>query len=61
LSHRGPALIEAPIDSNEPLLPPKRIQRYARNIEKALQKNTDGKDAIRRALEQEPARTMLQE
>jgi pyruvate dehydrogenase (quinone) len=60
MSHRGPALIEAPIDANEPLLPPKRIREYAENIEKALEQGTDGQAHIRQALQQEPARTMLQ-
>ncbi len=60
LGHDGPALIEAPIDPNEPLLPPKRMEKYARNLEKVLQKGTAGSEDIRRALEQEPARTMLQ-
>jgi thiamine pyrophosphate-dependent acetolactate synthase large subunit-like protein len=59
LSLRGPALVEAPIEPNEPLLPPKRIPKYAENLEKALQKGTPGSEEIRKALEQEPARTML--
>ena len=33
---RGPALVEAVVDPNEPLLPPKRIEKYAENMEKAL-------------------------
>jgi pyruvate dehydrogenase (quinone) len=61
LSHRGPVLVEAPIDPNEPLLPPKRIDKYAKNLEKALKKGTPGSDEIRKALEKEPARSMLQE
>lgn len=60
LSHRGPALVEAPIEPNEPLLPPKRIAKYAENLEKVLSKGTRGSEEIRRALAQEPARTMLQ-
>lgn len=61
LSHQGPALVEAPIEPNEPLLPPKPIPKYVNNLHKALQKGTPGSAEIRRALEQEPARTMLQE
>jgi pyruvate dehydrogenase (quinone) len=61
LSHRGPVLVEAPIDPNEPLLPPKRIDKYAKNLEKVLKKGTPGSDEIRKALEKEPARSMLQE
>ncbi len=60
LSHNGPALVEAPIEANEPLLPPKRVPKYAENLEKALQKGTPGSEQIHRALQQEPARTMLQ-
>jgi pyruvate dehydrogenase (quinone) len=60
LAEPGPALVEAVIDPNEPLLPPKRMEKYARNLEKALQAGTPGHEAIERALGEEPARTMLQ-
>ena len=60
LAHPGPALIEAPIDSNEPLLPPKRNEKYAKNLAKALEQGTPGAADIARALEREPARSMLQ-
>jgi pyruvate dehydrogenase (quinone) len=59
-AYDGAALIEAPIDANEPLLPPKRVEKYAKNLRKALRKETPGKDAIERALQTEPARTMLE-
>jgi len=58
-AHDGPALIEAPIDPNEPLLPPKRIEKYAKNLEKVLNEGTPGAEDIRRALREEPARNML--
>jgi pyruvate dehydrogenase (quinone) len=61
LAHDGPALIEAPVDPNEPLLPPKRMKKYAANLEKVLNKGTAGAEEIRAALNREPARTMLQE
>ena len=61
LAHNGPALVEATVDPNEPLLPPKRIPKYADNLEKALTDGTPGADEIRRALSEEPARSMLQE
>jgi pyruvate dehydrogenase (quinone) len=61
LGHDGPALVEAPIDPNEPLLPPKRMEKYAKNLEKVLKQGTAGSENIRRALQQEPARTMLQD
>jgi pyruvate dehydrogenase (quinone) len=60
LAHRGPALIEVPIDPNEPLLPPKRIEKYAANLQKVLSEGTAGAGEIQRALAAEPARTMLQ-
>jgi thiamine pyrophosphate-dependent acetolactate synthase large subunit-like protein len=60
LGHPGPVLVEVLIDPNEPLLPPKRVERYAANVEKALLKGTPGAEQIRRALEQEPARSMWQ-
>ena len=55
----GPALLEALVDPNEPLLPPKRMPKYVENLEKALQRGTAGADDIRAALEREPAHTQL--
>ena len=60
LAHAGPALVEAVVDPNEPLLPPKRMEEYARNLENALEAGTPGAAEIRRALQEEPARSMLQ-
>ena len=59
LAHPGAALIEATVDPNDPLLPPKRIEKYMSNLEKALAQRTPGADEIRRALAREPALTML--
>lgn len=59
LAHPGAALIEAVVDPNEPLLPPKRIEKYVKNLEKALREGTPGAAEIRRALAAEPAQTML--
>jgi pyruvate dehydrogenase (quinone) len=56
---RGPALLEALVDPNEPLLPPKRMPKYAENLEKALARGTPGAEEIRAALEREPAHTQL--
>jgi pyruvate dehydrogenase (quinone) len=61
LSHPGPALVEALIDPNEPFLPPKRMEKYAKNLEKVLQAGTPGRDAIVRALREEPSHTLLQD
>jgi pyruvate dehydrogenase (quinone) len=56
---RGPALLEALVDPNEPLLPPKRMPKYVENLEKALNRGTPGAEEIRAALEREPAHTQL--
>lgn len=61
LAHSGAALIEAVIDPNEPLLPPKRMEKYAENLGKALDQGTPGAEQIRRALEQQPAARMMQD
>lgn len=61
LAHDGPVLVEAPVDPNEPLLPPKRMEKYVKNMEKALEKGTPGAREIREALSREPARTQLTE
>lgn len=55
----GAALLEATVDPNEPLLPAKRIPKYAENLDKALALGTAGAADIRAALERDPARTML--
>lgn len=60
LAHPGAALVEAVVDPNDPLLPPKRIEKYASNLEKALHQGTPGADEIRQALAREPALTMLE-
>jgi pyruvate dehydrogenase (quinone) len=53
--------VEAIIDPNDPLLPPKRMEEYAKNLEKALQAGTPGREKIEQALAEEPAHTMLQD
>lgn len=59
LAHPGAALIEAVVDPNEPLLPPKRIEKYAKNLDKVLAEGTPGAEQIRAALSREPSATML--
>ncbi len=61
LAEPGPALVEAIINPNDPLLPPKRMEEYAKNLEKALQAGTPGREKIEQALAEEPAHTMLQD
>ena len=60
LETAGPVLVEAPVDPNEPLLPPKRMPKYVKNLEKALAEGTPGAAEIRAALTHEPSRTQLQ-
>jgi pyruvate dehydrogenase (quinone) len=55
----GAALVEATVDPNEPLLPPKRMPKYSENLEKALARGTAGAAEIRAALAREPARSQL--
>jgi pyruvate dehydrogenase (quinone) len=55
----GPVLVEATVDPNEPLLPPKRMPKYVENLEKALDAGTAGTADIRAALAREPSRTQL--
>jgi thiamine pyrophosphate-dependent acetolactate synthase large subunit-like protein len=59
LAHDGPALVEATVDPHEPLLPAKRIEKYAANLDKALREGTRNAPEIRQALEREPSRTQL--
>lgn len=56
----GAALVEARVDPNEPLLPAKRIEKYAQNLDKGLKRGTAGADDIRHALTREPSRTQLE-
>ena len=59
LAHGGPALVEGTVDPHEPLLPAKRIDKYAENMEKALEAGTRDALEIKKALEREPSRTQL--
>jgi pyruvate dehydrogenase (quinone) len=55
----GPALVDATVDASEPLLPAKRIDKYAENLQKALAEGTRDAEAIQAALQREPSRTQL--
>jgi pyruvate dehydrogenase (quinone) len=59
LAHPGPALVEGTVDPYEPLLPAKRIEKYAQNLDKALDQGTRDAPQIRAALQREPSRTQL--
>jgi pyruvate dehydrogenase (quinone) len=60
LRQPGPALVEATVDPNEPLLPPKRIPRYVENLEKALNEGTPAADQIRDRLRRQPYARQLE-
>jgi pyruvate dehydrogenase (quinone) len=59
LGDPGPVLVEAVVDAAEPLLPPRRSPTYADNLRQALEAGTPGREAIERALAEEPARSLL--
>jgi hypothetical protein len=59
LGHDGPALVEATVDPHEPLLPPKRIEKYADNLVKVLHEGTRDAPEIMAALQREPSHTQL--
>lgn len=61
LAAEGPALLDAVVDPNEPMLPPKRREDYMRKLQQALKAGTPGSGEIEAALRQEPARTSLQD
>jgi pyruvate dehydrogenase (quinone) len=58
-SVEGPVLLEATVDPFEPLLPAKRNEKFAHNLEKALDAGTPDAEEIRAALQREPSRTQL--
>jgi pyruvate dehydrogenase (quinone) len=59
LAHDGPALVDAVVDANEPMLPPKRREEYMQKLAQALDQGTPGRKDIERALAEEPALTSL--
>jgi thiamine pyrophosphate-dependent acetolactate synthase large subunit-like protein len=61
LSHPGPALVDAVVDSNEPMLPPKRREEFVKKLSQALERGTPGRAEIERRLREEPAVTSLRE
>jgi pyruvate dehydrogenase (quinone) len=60
LAHDGPALVDAVVDKDEPMLPPKRRPDYVEKLEQALARGGAERPRIERALAQEPALTSLQ-
>lgn len=61
LSHDGPALLDAVVDGDEPMLPPKRRPEYVEKLDKALSRGVAHRAQIEEALGQEPALTSLRE
>lgn len=59
LSWDGPALVDAVVDPNEPMLPPKRRPDYIEKLQKALAQEPEQRAPIDRALGEEPALTSL--
>ena len=59
LAHPGPALLDAVVDSAEPMLPPKRRESYMEKMQQAFEAGTPGQDRIKSAMQEEPARTSL--
>ena len=55
LAHDGPALVDAVVDADEPMLPPKRRPEYVEKLQKALSQGTPHREEIERALAEEPA------
>jgi pyruvate dehydrogenase (quinone) len=56
---QGPVLIEAAVDPNEPLLPAKVPESYAKNIARAIKEGTAGAGELLRALHRDPANAMM--
>jgi pyruvate dehydrogenase (quinone) len=61
LGSEGPMLLDAVVDPDEPMLPPKRREEYMEKLQRALDAGTPGRGRIERALREEPARTSLQD
>jgi pyruvate dehydrogenase (quinone) len=59
LAAPGPAIIQAIVDPNEPLLPAVVSDAYAEHLRQALAAGAQDAAAIREALGREPARSMM--
>jgi pyruvate dehydrogenase (quinone) len=56
----GPALVDAVVDAEEPMLPPKRRPEYVEKLEKALAQGVAHREAIEENLKEQPAALSLQ-
>jgi pyruvate dehydrogenase (quinone) len=54
-AHSGPVLLDAVVDSDEPMLPPKRREPYMEHLKQAFEKGTPGQDRIEQRMREEPA------
>lgn len=61
LAHDGPALLDAVVDPDEPMLPPKRRPEYVEKLRRALDRGTPHRAQIEAALTEEPALTSLKD
>jgi pyruvate dehydrogenase (quinone) len=61
LAHDGPVLVDAVVDANEPMLPPKRREEYVKKLHQALDQGTPDRAEIERALSEQPARLSLRD
>lgn len=59
-AHDGPAVIDAVVDPNEPMLPPRRREEYMKHLGKAFEIGTPGQAEIKQRLKEEPASTSLE-
>ena len=60
LAFDGPALVDAVVDANEPMLPPKRRPDYMAKLEKALALGVADREEIEKNLREQPAALSLQ-
>lgn len=60
-STKGPVLVDAVVDADEPMLPPKRREDYVRHLARALEQMPQERERIERALGEEPAATSLRD
>jgi pyruvate dehydrogenase (quinone) len=55
----GPVLIDAVVDANEIMLPPKRREPYMEHLAQAFETGTPGQETIQLRMREEPAATSL--
>ena len=59
LAHPGPALVDAVVDPDEPMLPPKRREEYVKKLQQAFDQGQPHRREIEQRMHQEPALTSL--